>query len=76
MRFVLVSLLLLPSTVRASKKAADALGVRDDLHFPSYDRATNKDGSLPTYKNPEASIEDRVADLLPRMTVEEKVAQM
>ncbi|ETW84887.1 glycoside hydrolase family 3 protein [Heterobasidion irregulare TC 32-1] len=76
MWFVLACLLLLPSTVRASKKATDTLGVRDDLHFPLYSRATNKDGSLPTYKNPDASIEDRVADLLPRMTVEEKVAQL
>ncbi|KAJ4467499.1 glycoside hydrolase superfamily [Lentinula edodes] len=39
-------------------------------------RGTNSDGSLPTYKNPNASIEDRVADLLPRMTLEEKVAQI
>ncbi|KZV79558.1 family 3 glycoside hydrolase [Exidia glandulosa HHB12029] len=30
----------------------------------------------PLYKNPSASIEARVADLLPRMTVEEKVAQI
>lgn len=30
----------------------------------------------PLYKNPNASIEDRVNDLLPRMTVDEKVAQM
>ncbi|KAF8996334.1 glycoside hydrolase [Cyathus striatus] len=39
-------------------------------------RATNKNGSVPTYKNPKASIEDRVNDLLPRMTVQEKVAQI
>lgn len=32
--------------------------------------------SPPLYKNPKASIEARVADLLPRMTVQEKVAQM
>ena len=76
MWFVLACLLLLPSTARALKKATDTLGVRDDLHFPLHARATNKDESLPTYKNPDASIEDRVADLLPRMTVEEKVAQM
>ena len=30
----------------------------------------------PLYKDPNASIEARVADLLPRMTVQEKVAQM
>ncbi|KAF4615931.1 hypothetical protein D9613_011320 [Agrocybe pediades] len=46
------------------------------LHFSLESRATNVNGSLPIYKNPEASIEDRVNDLLPRMTVEEKVAQL
>ncbi|KIK63658.1 glycoside hydrolase family 3 protein [Collybiopsis luxurians FD-317 M1] len=44
--------------------------------FSLVSRGTNLDGSLPTYKNPNASIEDRVADLLPRMTLEEKVAQI
>ena len=39
-------------------------------------RATNVDGSLPTYKNPHAAIQDRVNDLLKRMTLQEKVAQM
>jgi hypothetical protein len=39
-------------------------------------RATNADGSLPTYKNPKAAIQDRVNDLLKRMTLQEKVAQM
>nr|GAT47952.1 glycoside hydrolase family 3 protein [Mycena chlorophos] len=34
------------------------------------------DGSVPVYNNPDASIEDRVANLLPRMTVQEKVAQI
>lgn len=52
------------------------LGVRSDLHFPLHARATNLDGSSPIYKNPNASIEDRVNDLLPRMTLQEKVAQL
>ncbi|KAA1478030.1 glycoside hydrolase family 3 protein [Dentipellis sp. KUC8613] len=56
--------------------ADSLLGVRDDLHFDLHARATNKDGSVPTYKNPKASIEDRVNDLLPRMTIQEKVAQI
>ncbi|KAG8943685.1 hypothetical protein FRC04_002585 [Tulasnella sp. 424] len=30
----------------------------------------------PLYKNPKAAIEDRINDLLPRMTLEEKVAQL
>ncbi len=32
--------------------------------------------STPNYRNPSLSIEDRVADLLPRMTLEEKVQQI
>jgi beta-glucosidase len=32
--------------------------------------------SVPAYKDPKLSIEDRVADLLPRMSLEEKVAQI
>ncbi|KAF8166832.1 glycoside hydrolase [Pholiota molesta] len=56
--------------------AHDTFGVRDDLHFSLESRAENIDGSLPIYKNPKASIEDRVNDLLPRMTVEEKVSQI
>ncbi|KAJ7476846.1 glycoside hydrolase superfamily [Mycena galericulata] len=51
-------------------------GVREGLHFSLESRATNIDGSLPVYKNPSASIEARVADLLPRMTIQEKVSQI
>ena len=56
--------------------SASRLDVRSDLHFPLHARGTNNDGSLPLYKNPRASIEDRVNDLLPRMTIEEKVSQL
>ncbi|CAK5266567.1 unnamed protein product [Mycena citricolor] len=56
--------------------AESLLGVRDGLHFSLESRATNIDGSVPTYKNPQASIEARVADLLPRMSIQEKVAQI
>ncbi|KAI9060879.1 glycoside hydrolase family 3 protein [Trametes sanguinea] len=55
---------------------ATRFDVRDNLHFPLQARGTNTDGSVPVYKNPHASIEDRVNDLLPRMTIEEKVAQI
>ena len=48
----------------------------DDLHFSLNARGLNKDGSTPLYKNPKAAIEDRVNDLLPRMTLDEKVAQL
>lgn len=33
-------------------------------------------GETPSYKNPDASIDDRVADLLRRMTLEEKIMQL
>ena len=56
--------------------AEDTLGVREGLHFSLESRSTNIDGSIPIYKNPKASIEDRVNDLLPRMTIQEKVSQM
>ena len=52
------------------------LGVRDDLHSSLKARGSNINGSLPTYKNPKASIEDRVKDLLLRMMVQEKVSQL
>ncbi|KIY63411.1 glycoside hydrolase family 3 protein [Cylindrobasidium torrendii FP15055 ss-10] len=39
-------------------------------------RATNEDGSLPVYKDPSADIEDRINDLIPRMSLEEKIAQL
>ena len=48
----------------------------EKLHFHLHARATNKDGSSPIYKDPNADIEARIKDLLPRMTIEEKVAQM
>ncbi|KIK96990.1 glycoside hydrolase family 3 protein [Paxillus rubicundulus Ve08.2h10] len=59
-----------------STTAINHLGVRDDLHFHIEARGTNIDGSLPIYKGPDAPIEDRVNDVLPRMTVQEKVGQL
>lgn len=50
--------------------------VRGDLHFPLHARASNLDGSKPIYKDANAGIEARVNDLLPRMSLEEKVAQL
>ncbi|KAF9530879.1 glycoside hydrolase [Crepidotus variabilis] len=65
------------SVVACARATTDDLfGVRDDLHFSLASRATNLDASTPVYKNPKATIEDRVNDLLPRMTVAEKVAQI
>lgn len=51
-------------------------GVRDNLHSSVEARQFNKDGSIPTYKNSKASIEARINDLLPRMTLAEKVSQL
>ena len=36
----------------------------------------NKNGKMDVYENPKENIEDRVEDLLNRMTLEEKIAQM
>lgn len=72
--FLLLSTLL--SCLSLTSLAREPFEVRDDLHFSLEARQTNKDGSLPTYKNPKASIEARINDLLPRMTLEEKVSQL
>ncbi|KAJ3485895.1 hypothetical protein NLJ89_g11857 [Agrocybe chaxingu] len=56
--------------------AQDTFGVATGLHFSVDARGENIDGSRPIYKNTDASIEDRVNDLLPRMSVAEKVAQV
>ena len=73
----------LHSTLALLALSSTALGLpelgspeADALHFHLHARATNKNGSPPTYKDPNANIEDRVSDLLSRMTIEEKVAQM
>src|SRR5258705_13118194 len=38
--------------------------------------STRSQNAMPDYKNPRLSVEQRVTDLLGRMTVEEKVAQL
>jgi beta-glucosidase len=40
------------------------------------DGAPRADLAAPVYRNPDAPVEDRVSDLLARMTVEEKIAQL
>lgn len=67
---------LLPLILLSGAFAQPALATPEKRVFSLASRATNIDGSVPTYKNPEASIEDRVNDLLPRMTIEEKVSQL
>ncbi|KAI0379024.1 glycoside hydrolase family 3 protein [Hypomontagnella monticulosa] len=44
--------------------------------FVSIALAISKDGNTPLYKDSTASVEDRVADLLSRMTIEDKTAQL
>ncbi|KAF9037100.1 glycoside hydrolase family 3 protein [Panaeolus papilionaceus] len=69
-----LALLALVSCVPAL--ANDTFGVAEGLHFSLEKRQDNLDGSKPVYKNPKASIEARVNDLLPRMSVAEKVSQI
>ena len=59
-----------------SSSGEGTFGVKSGLHFTPESRATNIDGSIPTYKNPYAPIESRVDDLLPRMSLAEKTAQL
>ncbi|KAJ4287726.1 hypothetical protein N0V90_012430 [Kalmusia sp. IMI 367209] len=42
----------------------------------SYDLVRRQSAANATYKDPNASVDDRVADLLSRMTIEEKTAQL
>jgi len=51
-----------------------ALGVTLLLAFSA--STSNSQGTTPDYKNPKLSVDARVADLLKRMTIEEKVAQL
>jgi beta-glucosidase len=48
------------------------------LYLPSnaYDLVRRQQASNATYKNPSASLDERVSDLLSRMTIEEKTAQL
>ncbi|KAF5371497.1 hypothetical protein D9615_009637 [Tricholomella constricta] len=69
-------LLALVAACSVHVSAENTFGARDGMHFNLEARAANIDGSRPTYKNPKASIEARVNDLLPRMTLEEKVSQL
>lgn len=72
--YALLPLVQLSSLVAALPEP----GSPEERHLPFHlhSRATNKDGSTPLYKVATANIEDRVNDLLPRMTVEEKVSQL
>lgn len=55
------------STTRSTTRTATRSSTATSTSVPS---------GTPLYKNPNAPIEDRIKDLLPRMTIEEKVAQI
>ena len=78
MKTTVILLSVLAHLASASEAATglDSEGVRGDLHFHLHARGQNKDGTRPVYKDPMAPIEDRIDDLLPRMTVQEKVSQL
>src|SRR6202171_1453601 len=65
--------LRLPRFRRATFVALAAISITL-VTFPSAN--TRSQISVPDYKNPRLSVEQRVADLLGRMTLEEKVAQL
>ena len=74
--FLVSAALLLSILFHTGVFAKDLGETEKKSHFSLESRGTNVDGSVPLYKNPNADIEDRVNDLLPRMTLEEKVSQM
>ncbi|KAF9066897.1 glycoside hydrolase family 3 protein [Rhodocollybia butyracea] len=69
-------MLRLLSVLTLLQVALGSSSLLEPRKFSLVARGTNLDGSLPTYKNPNASIEDRINDLLPRMTLEEKVEEL
>lgn len=73
---VLVSLSVLQALPTTSSLPEAGSFTARNLPFHLHARAENKDGSIPVYKDSAANIEDRISDLLARMTVEEKVSQL
>lgn len=53
-----------------------ALSLSRGVWSQASDSTDTRKPPTPLYKNPNAAIEDRVNDLLPRMSVQEKVAQL
>lgn len=67
-----VSMLLISMPVDDASAEADIMAGGK----PAAAIAVQKTEEKPTYRNPEAPIEERVNDLLSRMTLEEKIAQL
>src|SRR5438874_6853279 len=70
-RVALLCVVALFATASAQKKAKPAA----KANAPTPTKAMVLDNS-PAYRNPDLAIQDRVADLLSRMTLEEKVEQI
>lgn len=71
----LVSLLLVVSVLVAACAAPTETPVRPTV-TPAEPTATTEVARCPAYQDPEVPIEDRVEDLLARMTLAEKIGQM
>jgi beta-glucosidase len=65
--YALVCVVVLFTTASAQTKRNPA---------PAQSKTTPATDNIPNYRNPNLAIEDRVADLLSRMTLEEKVGQI
>lgn len=66
----------LEKMTRLPLKTAFLLGSLLSLPTNAYDLIRRQQAANATYKNPSASTDDRVSDLLSRMTIEEKTAQL
>jgi hypothetical protein len=60
----------------STTRTASTTNTRSTTRTSTTTSTPKPSAGAPLYKNPNASIEDRVKDLLPRMTLEEKVAQL
>ena len=70
-----MSLMVLPLAAGGQAKPASKDKAASQTKPASPDKPSTE-ASMPRYKDPSLPIEDRVADLLPRMTLEEKVDQI
>ncbi|HIH96901.1 MAG TPA: glycosyl hydrolase [Thermoplasmata archaeon] len=77
---VLMVVLVMATAVSGSvsRKETKKGPVLLQLAFEGFDEKTNRvrERDVPSYKDPNLSVEERVEDLLSRMTLREKVAQM
>lgn len=72
--YVLVCAIAMFATANAQKKTKSATGQKAAVATAESKPSASE--NTPAYRNPNLAIEDRVADLLSRMTLEEKVEQI